>query len=437
MQTLVNEMLDQKMARMRELADVALDQLIAFHATLFDRNLLVYVDYLINDLGDPPDEGRAREIARRTGLTIRFEHPGSGWQTGAIPPSFDLKRAWIRKHAAGIWTGSSKGHHFIRLDHGGGRLLFVVPLDTSHAAFAMRMGLFMVVAVALLLGLAYLYLRRLLKPLRVLKTGVDAVGSGRLAHRIPETGRHEFADLARTFNTMADRLARLLQSKERLLLDVSHELRSPITRMKVQLEFLDDAEGREALGSDVAEMESMVTALLDSARMRHAAAAFDLDRVNLGGLARDLAADFKDRPPGGRLGPVVEKPVPADPEKMCTVLRNLLDNALKYASADGPQVELSMAAKPEVIEIVVADEGAGIPAEEIPRLFEPFYRPDTSRSRKTGGYGLGLSLCKAIIDAHGGTIGLTSTPGQGTRVTVTLPWRADALPRPNPNNPCG
>lgn len=396
--------------------------IIRFHSEFsLERNLRVYVDYLLGDLGDPPSEARAREMARRTGLVICFEHPAHGWQTGPFPRFFNLKRAFVHKYPSGVWMGSSKGHHFIRLAHGGGRLLFVAPMESDHAKFAIWMLIVMALTTSGILAVAYFYLRRLLGPLRALRAGVDKAGAGRLDHRIPETGRSELRDLARAFNTMAERLSQLLRSKEQLLIDVSHELRSPITRLKVQLEFLADDETRESFGSDVAEMEAMVTAILESARMRHAAAVLNLQPTDLARLASSLTADFKDRAPEIHLGPLVDEPVQVDPEKMRMVLRNLLDNALKHTPFDGPAVRLSMELKNEALEIVVADQGEGVPASAIPHLFEPFYRPDTSRSRKTGGYGLGLSLCKAIVDAHGGTIHFSSTPGKGSRVIVTIP----------------
>jgi signal transduction histidine kinase len=272
----------------------------------------------------------------------------------------------------------------------------------------------------LILGASYFYIRKTLNPLHTLKAGVNEVGAGRLDHRIPETGPSELRDLAQAFNAMAERLNRLLHSKEQLLLDVSHELRSPITRLKVQLEFLDDADAREALRSDLAEMEAMVAALLESARLRHTAAALNLKSVSMVDLIRSLIPEFKDRRPGVEPGPLVDTPVNADAEKMRIVLRNLLDNALKHTPDDGPAVSISTAHMQDRLEIVVEDRGEGIPAAALPHLFEPFYRPDISRSRKTGGYGLGLSLCKAIVDAHGGSIDLVSTPGEGTRVTVSL-----------------
>jgi signal transduction histidine kinase len=389
--------------------------------TAFERNLLLYTEYLVNDLGDPPDENRAREIARRTGLVIRFDHPGHSWQTGPLPRFFNFDRAWVHHHESGMQAGSSKGHHFIRMAHGGGQLTFIATRDIRHGERALWILVGMAAAMIMILGASYFYIRRVLSPLRTLKSGVDEVGAGRLDHRIPEVGHGELRDLARAFNAMTERLARLLRSKEQLLLDVSHELRSPITRLKVQLEFLDDAEARESLRSDLAEMEAMVTTLLESARLRHAAAAMNLETVNMGELIRSLVSEFKDRPPGVALGPIADQLVKADPEKIRIVLRNLLDNGLKHSPEDGSPVSISMTNKPDCLEIVIEDRGEGIPESALPHLFEPFFRPDISRSRKTGGYGLGLSLCKAIMDAHGGSIDLVTKSGEGTRATVTVP----------------
>ncbi len=396
--------------------------MIRIHSeSAFDRNLMLYADYLKQDLGDPPDESRAREIARRSGMVIRFDHPRQTWQTGALPRFFNLDRAWVHHSSDGLTFGNSKGHHFIRLDHAGGKLSFIVPREPRRTELAIGFLVALALAMLTILGIAYFIIRQTLFPLRVLKTGVDEVGEGKLDHRIPEKGASELSDLAVAFNAMAARMQRLIRSKEQLLLDVSHELRSPITRMKVQLEFLDDAEARESLRVDLREMEAMVTALLESARLRHAATTLNQTTVNMGNLVSSLLPEFDSRSPGIDPGSLCAAPVTADPEKMKTVLRNLLDNAMKYTPADGAAVRISLQETPATLDIVVEDGGEGIPEADLPHLFHPFYRVDHSRSRKTGGYGLGLSLCKAIVEAHGGNIELTSTLGEGTRVRVAIP----------------
>ena len=396
---------------------------IRFHSlSHLDRNLLLYAEYLTRDLGDPPDIDRAKQIARRTGFSIRFEHLDQGWQTGSISDSFQFKRARVRSHGNGVWTGQHRGQFFIRLPHGGGELMFITPHQAGGHENAGKVLTFMAIAMAVVLAAAYFFIRRVLKPLRSLEAGVKEVTDGRLDHRVPQTGSDELRDLAEAFNTMARRLSDLLDSKEHLLLDMSHELRSPLTRIKVQLEFLKDEEVREALRADVAEMEAMVTVILEEARLRTSATALELANIELTELIRSVAEEFKDRSPAI----VSDEPEPieiqADREKMRMVLRNLLDNALKHTPEDGDPVTISVTRKPDSIDIIVQDRGEGIPQDALPHLFEPFFRADASRSRKTGGYGLGLSLCKAIIDAHKGRIDVTSHPGKGTRVAVTLPW---------------
>jgi signal transduction histidine kinase len=392
----------------------------------FERNLALYAEYLKQDLGNPPDEIRARDIARRSGMVIRFDHPNQTWQTGQLPRFLNLDRAWVHRHPSGLVFGNSKGHQFIRLPHGGGQLTFIAPRGPRRAALAVWFLAALALGMLAILGLAYFIIRKTLSPLRTLKSGVEEVGAGSLDHRIPAFGAVEFRDLAGAFNAMASRLQRLIRNKEQLLLDVSHELRSPITRMKVQLEFLDDAAARDSLGSDLGDMEAMVTTLLESARLRHAAASLNPATVDMGRLIRSLLVEFDARPPGIVPGPLSAAPVKADAEKIKTVLRNLLDNALKHTPAEGPAVEISLTQAPDTLDIVVHDHGEGIPEADMPHLFDPFYRVDRSRSRKTGGYGLGLSLCKAIVDAHHGHLDLLSILGEGTRVTVSLPLGNEA-----------
>jgi signal transduction histidine kinase len=141
-------------------------------------------------------------------------------------------------------------------------------------------------------------------------------------------------------------------------------------------------------------------------------------------LLKSLAEEFQNRPPGAVCEPSVTLTLMVDGDKMRTVLRNLIDNALKHTPADGPPVAVSLVTDGAQVAVVVEDHGMGIAAEALPHLFEPFYRADASRSRKTGGFGLGLSICKAIIDVHQGQIRIHSEPGKGTRVTVTLPTEA-------------
>jgi signal transduction histidine kinase len=401
--------------------------IIRFHSVnYYDRNLSLYLEYLKTDLGDPPELSQAEAIARRTGLSIRFDHSDGGWQTARFPTRLTLKRAWVRTGHAGLWIGQTRGHEFVRSDHAGGSLIFVSPrraVDHENAGIAMLAIAILLVAI---LSTAYFLIRRVLRPLRSLKAGVEALGSGRLDHRVPSTGSEEFRDLSDAFNTMAGRISSLLANKDRLLVDVSHELRSPLTRIKVQVEMIQDEEFRQGIRADVAEMEAMVNTILEDARLRSTAAELDLKPLDMAEMLRAVAGEFQASPPGAVGGALAPATVQADGEKIRTVFRNLIENAIKHSPDDGPPVKVSMIAGETVVEVTVKDKGAGIAEADLPHLFEPFYRTDASRSRKTGGYGLGLSICKAVVDAHGGSIRISSIPGKGTAVTVVLPMSPDA-----------
>ena len=387
----------------------------------FDRNLVLYGEYLTRDLGNPPDYRQAEQIARRTGMAIRFDHPGNGWQTSTFPLSLQLDRAHVRRYQDGIWTGYLRGYAFLRIRHAGGDLIFISPRWAEDRHNAWKVFLAMAAAFFVILAAAYLLIRRVLRPLQPLKAGVEALGAGRLDHRVPQTGYDEFRDLSEAFNTMAKRLAALLANKEQLLLDVSHELRSPLTRLKVQVELIRDDAVRQSLKADVAEMEAMVSTILEEARLRSAAATLKLESTDMAQLVRSLLNDYIDRPPGVVSGSLDPAPIPLDRDKIRMVLRNLIENALKNTPADKPPVRVELLRGQGRLELVVEDQGVGIAESALPRLFEPFFRTDGSRSRKTGGFGLGLSLVKAIVDAHHGTIEISSSPGKGTRVLVALP----------------
>ena len=395
---------------------------IRFHSiTYLDRNLGLYAEYLKRDLGDPPDFQRASDIAARTGMAIRFDHPDSGWQTADFPERLPLERSWTRQRGSGIWIGHIRRHTFIRTAHAGGYLIFITSRRAVEHENAGIIFLAMAAALAVILIAAHFFLRRIMKPLRPLKGGVEALGAGHLDHRIPSSGSDEFRDLGDAFNLMAARLSGLIDSKEQLLVDVSHELRTPLTRLKVQLEMVPDQEIRQSLHADVKEMETMITAILEEARMRSTTAALQLQATDMADLLKSVVEEFQNRPPGAVCGPLEPATLLVDGDKMRTVVRNLIDNAVKHTPAAGPPVTVALVPDEAHVAIVVEDRGIGIAAEALPHLFEPFYRADASRSRKTGGFGLGLSICKAVIDAHHGRIRIESEPGKGTRVTVALP----------------
>jgi len=270
-------------------------------------------------------------------------------------------------------------------------------------------------------AIAYVSLRILLRPLRGLGEGVARLSDGQLDVVLPRTTRDEFGLLTNAFNEMVRRVREMIRARDQLLLDVSHELRSPLTRLKVALEFVPKGEKRTQMAGDVAEMEIMISELLELERLRDGKNV-QLARQDLLPILRDVVKNFCDRPPGVKLvASTQELPLEIDGDKLRTVFRNLLENAIKYSLPDSRPVQLSIAADDKAVVVRVTDDGPGIPAADVSNLFEPFFRVDRSRSKKTGGYGLGLSICKRIVEAHGGSIAVENNAGRGASFIVSIP----------------
>ena len=386
------------------------------------KNIVQYANYIISDLGTPPSLKRARQVAEKASLQIYFEGPNQSWATAA--EIYDFQKAHWRSWSKNpeIRVGRYHGHHFVEIDHDSGR--FVFGLDKSFALDPERIRL-----VAILLSLltlifvgAFLSIRWILKPVRWLGEGVREVGQGNLKHRVPVKRSDELRDLAEAFNDMTDRIRSMLHTKEQLLLDVSHELRSPLTRVKVALEFLPEGKARDSIADDVSEMEKMINEILETARRHHLHGDLKLQPTDLASLLEAILPDFQKHPPGVQVDELPETLViNIDPGQIKTVFNNIIANGIKFSDADSDPVCISAKPQPRQTVVQITDYGIGIPEEELSFVFEPFYRVDKSRSKDTGGYGLGLSLCKTIMEAHNGKIEITSKPGEGTTVSLYFP----------------
>ena len=406
--------------------------------TFFQNNLAQYGSYLVSDLQDNLNLQHAQKLSKRLLLIIRYEGEDISWQTGTgIPPLQKVNfRKWSESsgslfslHAqTGIFAvtnvrfGRYRGQGVLTVETNTGRFIFAES-DKRHE---MRLGVPWILSIlgliCFILTLTWMAMRWIMKPINWLSEGVSAIGDGNLEHRLPEKRGDELGKLALAFNKMSERLREMLEAREILLLDVSHELRSPLTRMKVALEFVQEDKTRDSLLGDVQEMEQMLTEILETARLKSEYGKLELQTVDLNKLIQEVCSEFEGKVPGIHFdGDVREYMLSIDVEQIQTVLKNILVNALKYSvlGNDPVQVRLSEDAKGCIIEI--KDQGQGIPEDELELIFEPFYRVDKSRTKLTGGYGLGLSMCKTIIEAHGGRISVRSKPGEGAVFCIRLP----------------
>lgn len=387
-----------------------------------DKNMVYYGKLLMQRMGFPPDTLQAGRLADSLNISVRFTSPTVSWSNHpemklTLPSNF---RDFDGKGTTFIAFNENGFYLQEKTKAGQYLLLFKTDIWQSPKAIQWRI-MSMVLFMMFILTIIYFIIRSLLKPLQQLDEAAKQLSSGNLDYQLRTKRKDELGDLIRSFNLMATRIKAMLKARDQLLLDASHELRSPLTRLKVALEFLEDSPVKQNIRDDINEMETMISELLEKERLDSPYGGLHKAPVNVPALVKKVCESFTTQKPGIQLrlrtsGIIVQ----ADEERLRSAISNIVQNALKYSPEDGKAVEVSVQAQANTVVIEVQDFGQGIPTEEIPFIFEPFYRVDKSRSKKTGGYGLGMSLVKKIIDAHGGQIEVQSAPGKGTRITIKL-----------------
>ena len=388
----------------------------------FQENVTQYLNYLVQDIGTPPNYERAKELADRYSLQIHYEGAAQSWSTSSsFPPIQEIDFHRWRKFPH-LRLGHYRGQYLAAVQKENGALVFSIDLSDKHERDRELWVMGVLILLPLILIVAYFAIRLVLRPITWLNEGVQAVAEGNLKHRVPEKRSDELGELSKAFNTMTHRIDHMLQSKQQLLLDVSHEFRSPLTRIKVALEFLKDHPAQSGIGEDVNELEKMVAEILETARLDSAHGHLNCGKTDLIALIQEVLATFHEPPASLHFkSPHRSLLLHVDAERLKIVLRNILNNALKYSPSAAAAVQVSVACEESYAVIQIKDCGEGIPQEELPYIFEPFYRVDKSRSKATGGYGLGLHLCKKIMEAHGGKIEASASPAQGTTLSLFLP----------------
>lgn len=291
------------------------------------------------------------------------------------------------------------------------------PLRPWHSPSFLAAFVLMTVAAA---ALTLWAVRRLTAPVRTLAEAAEALGRDVNAPPLPENGPTEVATAAVAFNTMAARIRRFVQDRTELLTAIGHDLRTPITRLKLRAEFVEDDEQRGKILADLEELEVMVSATL--AFGRDARTTEPVTHLDLAELLRTILDEAGDAKPDvlDRLnyeGPA-HLTVQARSLALKRVFVNLVANAVNYG--DSARVRL-LNADNRVVTVEIEDDGPGIPSGDMDRVFEPFHRGEPSRNRETGGVGLGLPIARNIMRAHGGDVTITNRLSGGLKVTVTLP----------------
>ena len=374
-----------------------------------------YVDRLATDLGSPPSVERAKALATRLPLAIRLSGPQVNWQSseeagrhGSWPYRSarwgDLKdQDQADPMRPQMLTRRSLDSHLIEFS-----LNFSAMEHRPHGLFWLSLGV-----ILLLIALAYWVVRRLLSPLDDLRAGAQRFGRGDFSQGIAVRGQNELGDLAQEVNAMAKEIQQMLDAKRALLLAMSHELRSPLTRAKLNTELLpDDAltkAHKASLSADLNQMRDLIQDLLESEQLGAGHRALYLEPTQLADLVRD---HLSSRPETQIVDFECAADVPAlplDRSRMRLLLRNLIDNALRHGvhpdlNQRPPEIRLATESSvngKKAVRLTIRDFGPGVSELDLAKLAQPFYRVDSSRTRATGGVGLGLYLSRLVAQAHG------------------------------------
>jgi two-component system osmolarity sensor histidine kinase EnvZ len=266
----------------------------------------------------------------------------------------------------------------------------------------------------ILFAVALVFMRNQVKPVRRLAIAANAFGKGRDSPGFKPEGALEVRQAAHAFIAMRDRLQRQITQRTEMLAGVSHDLKTPLTRMKLQLALLGKTEGINELKTDIADMERMVGGYLAFARGEGAEAPAP---ANVGAILDEVVSQARRNGNGIDLHTEGELQLPLRRDAFKRCMTNLIDNAVRYAD----HVSVRAGRRQDAIEITVDDDGPGIPAESREEVFKPFYRIEGSRNPVTGGVGLGLTIARDVARSHGGDVELGDSPIGGLRARVRLP----------------
>jgi len=361
-------------------------------------------------LGYALGEGLRVQAVRAAGAPERYAQ--RAWKS---PPGMPMMQGPMSGAAMSMMHPESRFFVVQVVLRDGAVVTFDSFVSPEAAGMPLRLALTLLVLLGTVVALSLIAVRWVTGPLSTLAGAAEKLGEDINRPPLPETGPLEARRAARAFNTMQGRLSRFISDRTRILTAMSHDLKTPITRLRLRTELLEDEALRAKFSKDLGEMESMVAQTLDF--MRDASASEPVQRVDLMALLESLQTDYQDMGNTVEVEGRLEAPFSGRPLALRRCLTNLVDNAIRYGKRALVRAEEAAGA----ITIRVLDEGPGIPEQELEHAFEPFFRGESSRSRETGGTGLGLGIARNIARAHGGDLTLKNRPGGGLEVILTLP----------------
>lgn len=381
----------------------------------FTRN----VESIIEDIGTPPNLSNAMRLADELAWSINIRNPIMRWSSDPDNRLDVDSSVYARALATNAEVRTINSEDIIRVRRGdydfflyqryindGGLNYFAIYSGLALAAFVLFLNYFMV--------------SKLLSPLRLLRKGAERIRKGDLSYRVKSNRQDELGELTESINHMADSLQSMLEAKRQLLMAISHELRTPLTKAKLRLEFMPHSDEREHLREDIDEIDLLISDLIEAERLNGDHSVLVVETVNFSEFIGSVAHQFDNYVGGIEFeSPDQDQEFFIDKLRIRLLITNLLNNSIRHGEGNPILVRIGYFEEQASIEVI--DQGEGISEEHLSQISEPFYRADSSRQRNTGGFGLGLYLCRLIAEAHGGHLNIQSQVGEGTHITVEIP----------------
>ena len=403
-----------------------------------------YYDYMLEDIQYPPNIGRAEKVVDRMPFDMKIVGEDFNWTsspqfiiTDAI--HFELSTLNVAKIKADIAEGREpsregveaaryKNRTYAKIPFGDYTIFLVtpkmsVPVQRTYIVEA-------IIAITLLILLiCYALVQRIFRPIKSIEEGASLIGQGQLEYRIDVKQKDELGSLAEKINQLAVNVQDMLAAKQRLNLGVSHELRSPLTRARLEVELLEDSKIKEDLLNEINAMETIIANLLDSEAINYGHKKLKLELFELSDMISQLIqkSGFLTDSNIAFIPLDYAAQVEADKTLFEVMIKNILENALRYNPVEGEPIQIRVEQVEDTYEIKIRDFGPGFSKEDLTKVTEPFYRTGQSRSRQSGGFGLGLYLCKQIVEAHQGTIAIANHEETGAVVALTIPKRQNLM----------
>jgi signal transduction histidine kinase len=294
-------------------------------------------------------------------------------------------------------------------------LNFVAPFEAAPPFWSLRFALSVSLMALAVAAFSIWVARRLTAPLRGFAHAAERLGVDVHAPPLPEQGTREVRQATRAFNQMQKRIRRFIDNRTQMFAAISHDLRTPITRLRLRAEFVEDPAQQAKMLADLDEMEAMISSTLSFARDE--AGDEPRETVDLVALVARVCDDLADAGLAATFSGEGREPYSCRPIALRRAFSNLIENGANY----GERARVSLSAQEGRVLVQIDDDGPGIPEDQMENLFKPFFRLEGSRSRETGGTGLGLTVARTVIRAHGGEITIHNRPEGGLRVEVVLP----------------